>query len=400
MLCQTPITRLADRYTIICKTYVAMKVLFDYQCFQMQRFGGVSNSYVQLIMQLSKMGVDVQMGLRDTKNMHLLRTGLVSSQSSVRRLVNGILARGGNAFDGLRQVLNVDQKSYNRDYSIQKLQEQQFDIFEPTFFNPYFIPYLKRKPFVTTVHDMTMERMPEIKIDEVQKAQKKVISSVATMLHCPSENTKQDIVEIYGIDPERVVVIYHGAPEKVDFDKARIIENPYLLYVGDRRTYKNFVPFIRECAKVYEIFPELHLLCTGSPFTNDEQNLLSELHITERVHQIRVSDAGMANLYYNAVAFVYPSLYEGFGLPILEAYTYGCPVLLTPYSCFPEIAGDAAMYFEMKDGKSDFYDVVRSLYTMTTDDREQLVTKGTERLKRYSWKQSARQLLKMYERII
>lgn len=376
-----------------------MKVLFDYQCFQMQRFGGVSNSYVQLIMQLCKMGIDVQIGLRDTKNIHLLRTGLVSQQSSAKRILNGLLYRGGNAFEGLRQVLNVDQKSYNRNYSIQLLQEQQFDVFEPTFFDPYFIPYLNGKPFVTTIHDMTMERLPEMEIDDVQKVQKKIISAAATMLHCPSENTKQDIVEIYGIEPERVEVIYHGAPERVKFDKTRIIAAPYLLYVGDRRAYKNFVPFVQECAKVFETYPELHLVCTGSPFTAEEKKVFAELHISERVHQMRVSDAGMANLYYNAVAFVYPSLYEGFGLPILEAYTYGCPVLLTPYSCFPEIAGDAAMYFEMKDGKSDFYDVFKSLYTMSADDRKMLEAKGTERLKLFSWNLSARKLFNLYNKM-
>ena len=377
-----------------------MKVLFDYQCFQMQRFGGVSNSYVQLIMQLCKMGIDVQIGLKDTKNFHLLQTGLKTNQPIIKRLINGLLSRGGSAFDGIRQKMGFDQKEYNRAFSIQLLREQQFDVFEPTFFDPYFIPYLQGKPFVTTIHDMTMERLPEMEIDDVQKAQKKIISAAATMLHCPSENTKQDIVEIYGIEPERVEVIYHGAPEKVEFDKKRVIDVPYLLYVGDRRAYKNFIPFVRECAKVFETYPELQLVCTGSPFTDEEKRVFSELHILERVHQMWVSDAGMANLYYNAVAFVYPSLYEGFGLPILEAYTYGCPVLLTPYSCFPEIAGDAAMYFEMKDGQSDFYDVFKSLFTMSTEDRELLEIKGKERLRRYSWEQSAKQLLNLYEKIL
>lgn len=377
-----------------------MKVLFDYQCFQMQKFGGVSNSYVQLIMQLCKMGVDVQIGLQDTQNIHLLRIGLVSKQSSARRIFNGLLSQGGRGFDSLRKVLNVDPKVYNRDYSIKILQEQQFDIFEPTFFNPYFIPYIKNKPFVTTVHDMTMERYPKWHIDETQKNWKKIICAEAAMLHCPSENTKQDIVEIYGIEPERIEVIHHGAPEKVDSGKARIIENPYLLYVGDRRTYKNFIPFIRECAKVFETYPELHLICTGSSFTIDERKVFDELHITERVHHMRVSDTGMANLYYYAVAFVYPSLYEGFGLPILEAYTYGCPVLLTPYSCFPEIAGDAAMYFEMKDGKSDFYDVFKSLYTMSSEDRNRLISKEEDRLEQFSWEDSAKRLVNIYERLL
>ena len=377
-----------------------MRVLFDYQCFQMQKFGGVSNSYVQLIMQLQKMGLDTCIGMRDTTNHHLIQAGLVPQQSTLKRMASGILYRGGEMLNGLRQKFELDSKVYNHQCSLSQLEKQNFDVFEPTFFDPYFIPYLKCKPFVTTVHDMTLERLPDLSIDERQKAQKKVICAAASMLHCPSENTKKDIVDIYGIEPERVEVIYHGAPEKLRYDSKPLIDYPYLLYVGDRRSYKNFVPFVHEFAKLVELYPEIHLICTGNAFSKEEQKLLVQLQITDRVHQRRESDKGMANLYYNAVAFVYPSLYEGFGLPILEAYTYECPVILTPYSCFPEIAEDAAMYFEMKNGRSDFIDVFRKLYTMSREDRANLVAKGKERLAFFSWEQSAKKLINVYERLM
>lgn len=376
-----------------------MKVLFDYQCFQMQKFGGVSNSYSQLILHLRKAGVETRIGMKDTRNIHLIRAGLIPAQSTFKRIVSGLISHGGEVLEGLRQKGIVDQKKYNRKYSIDLLEQQDFDIFEPTFFDPYFIPYLKGKPFVATVHDMTIERLSEMRIDDVQAERKKVVCSAADMLHCPSESTKKDIIELYGMDPKKIEVVYHGAPKKVKFNKTPIMQFPYLLYVGNRKLYKNFMPFVQECAKLFEIYPELNLVCTGTPFTKDEIDIFVSLHIYHKVHHWRVSDQGMANLYHNAVAFIYPSLYEGFGLPILEAFTYNCPVLLTPYSCFPEIAGDAALYFDMKKGKSNFIEVFRTLYTSAEEDRKRLIAKGNKRLELFSWDKSAEKLINIYKRL-
>lgn len=377
-----------------------MKVLFDYQCFQMQKFGGVSNSYAQLIMQLHNCGVDTCIGMKDTRNVHLVHSGIIPKQPTFKRIVSGIERRGKVVFEGLRLSEVFDPREYNRRYSVNLLEKRNYDIFEPTFFDPYFIPYLNGKPFVTTVHDMILERLPEMRIDEVQKRQKKVVCTAANMLHCPSESTKRDIIELYGIDSSKIEVVYHGAPKKVQFNAAPLFHFPYILYVGNRRLYKNFVPFAQECSKLFDIYPDLHLVCTGIPFTKEETALLTNLHIYNKTHHRRVSDKAMANLYRNAVAFVYPSLYEGFGLPILEAFTYNCPILLTPYSCFPEIAGDAALYFEMKEGKSNFVDVFREFYSFAEEDRKNLIDKGTERLKLFSWEKSAKKLIDVYKQLI
>ena len=377
-----------------------MRVLFDYQCFQKQKYGGVSNSYVQLIMQLRKFGVETCIGMKDTRNFHLIQSGLIPEQSTFRRIMLKLLLCSGDVLNSARLKEEYDQIKNNRRVCINLLEQQNYDVFEPTFFDPYFMPYLKGKPFVSTVHDMTLERLPGMRIDEVQKKHKKIICAAAAMLHCPSENTKNDIKELYGIESKRIEVISHGAPERVPFNTKQVIDYPYILYVGDRRFYKNFVPFVQECAHLFEMYPELHLICTGAPFTKDELNLLARLRIYKRVQHRCVTDQGMANLYHNAVAFIYPSLYEGFGLPILEAFTYNCPVLLTPYSCFPEIAGDAALYFEMKDGKSNFIDVFRTLYTMAKEDRRRLIIKGNKRLNLFSWEKSAKKLINIYKQLI
>ena len=105
------------------------------------------------------------------------------------------------------------------------------------------------------------------------------------------------------------------------------------------------------------------------------------------------------DLYHHAVAFVYPSAYEGFGIPILEAYKAGCPVMLNQTSCFPEIAGDAAVYFKINHEKSDFEEQFETLYHLDANERQRLLSKQRERLERYSWDKSAEQLAGIYRQI-
>nr|WP_255204232.1 glycosyltransferase [Bacteroides caecimuris] len=94
--------------------------------------------------------------------------------------------------------------------------------------------------------------------------------------------------------------------------------------------------------------------------------------------------------------FVYPSLYEGFGMPILEAFAYGCPVLLNNKSCFPEIAGDAAVYFLLDDQGSDLVEKMKMAFSWSNEERESIIQLGYERLNLYSWKKSAEQLKDLY----
>jgi glycosyltransferase involved in cell wall biosynthesis len=108
------------------------------------------------------------------------------------------------------------------------------------------------------------------------------------------------------------------------------------------------------------------------------------------------TDENVKNLYAHAVAFVYPSLYEGFGMPILEAFAYGCPVLLNNKSCFPEIAGDAAVYFLLDEQGSDLVEKMKMAFSWSNEERESIIQSGYERLNLYSWQKSAEQLKDLY----
>lgn len=370
----------------------------------MQRFGGVSHSYAELIAHLRDTDYDCQIGLKESDNVHLLECGLDKGIKPLHYTHN-LLFEGKKCFKGQRvlaesllKIAGHDNRGWdmNRDYCIQLLKRQRFDIFEPTFFDPYFLPYLKGKPFVLTVHDMIPELLG---VDAPQAACKQQVCPLAAHIHVPSENTKKDLVNLMGINPENVSVIPHGAPNTPTTQHPSPYSFPYLLYVGGRWGYKNFNLFVEECAIAISKYPDLHVVCTGQPFLKDEEKMLSERGLTNHfIHQY-ATEEGLQTLYQNTVAFIYPSAYEGFGLPILEAFVCGCPVMLNDASCFPEVGGDAAIYFDI-NRKGDLAEHIDAILRNSIEDRYALIARGYERAKQFSWEKSAQMLSEVYRNIL
>src|SRR5690606_5354140 len=163
-----------------------------------------------------------------------------------------------------------------------------------------------------------------------------------------SASTKNDLRDGSGVEGQRNTNMPHGmyaieeTGESVDG-----VPQLYLSYVGARNGYKNFVRFVKACALVLQQEKDLKVLCAGGgTFNLAERELLLRLKLSNSVRQIEVSDGQLKPLYENAQLFVYPSLYEGFGLPLLEAFHNNCPVAVSKSSCFPEVGGDAVCYFE------------------------------------------------------
>lgn len=378
-----------------------MKILYDYQAFEMQYFGGVSRSYAELITHLRREeGYDCIVGIKESDNVHLKEYGLASDVKPLHHTHNKWFG-SKRWFIGQRTLVGKIMGimgyynygvTFNKDYCVHLLRRQQFDIFEPTFFDPYYLPYLKGKPFVLTVHDMIPELLGS---DNIQAQHKRMLCPLATYIHVPSKNTKDDLIRILGISPERITVIPHGAPS-IPPTRDPMFNFPYLLFVGGRWSYKNFIPFITECARIINCYYDVHIVCTGSPFSEEELKVFAELKISDHVVNVPYATSEvMQALYQHAVAFVYPSAYEGFGLPILEAFVNGCPVMLNDVSCFPEIGGDAAIYFDIKK-KGDLYDHVLELLHFSGEDRQQYITRGVQRAKRFSWEESSRKLGQIY----
>lgn len=375
-----------------------MQILFDNQAFDMQQYGGVSRYYCETL-PLLRESISCIIGVKGSDNIHLKESQLIPNLPANFHFKWGKL-KNYNFLGKHWLISHYDGIYKNRKYSIELLKKHNYDIFEPTFFDSYFLKYLKGKPFVLTVHDMIPERYPQFFTDTVQTEQKKLLSVHAAKIFVPSQTTKDDLIDIFNINPQKIDVVYRGTNIHPSSSSLKITSYPYLLYIGARHPYKNFIPFLNAFANIEKKYKEFHVICTGPDFSEYEENVITQLGIKNKVHHITPSREYLADLYSNAFVFVYPSLYEGFGLPILEAFSCGCPVMLNNASCFPEVAGNAAIYFEMNESQCTFENQFELLVNMTSEQRYSLIKKGCERLSHFSWRKTVDIILKAYHSII
>lgn len=382
-----------------------MKILYDYQAFYMQKFGGVSNCFVKLIENLPD-GYDYDIALLESDNIHLKESCLnVIFERCKLSEENFILKKKFKGRDFLfRNFTSIFPKQTslgrNRLCSIESLIKGDFDIFHPTFFHPYFLSYLQGKPFVLTVHDM----IPELFFgsNDIQRRYKPILCEKASHIITVSEKTKNDLIEILNVPKEKISVVYHGGPKiKYNPEIPQIIGGRYILYVGERsKSYKCFFPMVKSLTPVLKRHEDICIVCTGNPFTKEEISILKKIGMSDRVLYKQVSDEEMQSLYTHALCFVYPSIYEGFGIPILEAYANNCPVLLNDTSCFPEIARDAAFYFHLDESGSSLEECMEQFLKISAMERLVLLNKQTQRLQYFSWKRSAEKLAGIYDKVL
>ncbi len=365
-----------------------MKILYDHQSFTGVPYGGVSRYFFELMRSFAKRSdIEFELSLRLSNNEYL-------DQASFSRHLR---------YRSLAQVRNAHRIAsvLNRLYSLQRVRAGKFDIFHPTYYHRYFLDSLGKKPFVISFHDATSERFGKIypEVGEGLYELKKQLLRRADCIIAISEFSKQEILRFFTVDPDKIKVIHLGTTLGQYKSEHELIapplEAPYLLYVGKRGLYKNFDGFYRAIQPVLQRHPDLHLVCAGGgSFTHDEQALFYSSRLTNRIHYRPATDGSLLALYQHARAFVFPSLNEGFGIPVLEAYSGGCAVVLSNRSSLPEVGGDAALYFDPEDDDS----IAEAIERVVTDDAlcADLRRKGIERLRNFSCDETARQTLEVY----
>ena len=324
-----------------------MRILFDYQSFD-QRYGGVSRYHYELMKGLVYEKQEVEISTIFSECEYLL------SDESIRVL--NLLSK--KKFKG-RFRINEILQSINQLYSIHHIRKGNYDIFHPTYYSPYFLKSLK-KPFVITVHDFVHEKFDSENKNEIEN--KKLLIQKSDKIIAISENTKLDIISYYSVPVEKITVIYHGFKKLENHSEIENIYGNYILFVGKRVEYKNFFRFLLAASQIMQEDSTLNLVCTGYPFSKNELNFIDNLHISDRVVVVSANEQVLNSLYKNAHVFVYPSLYEGFGMPILEAFANNCPMCISNTSCFPEIARDGALYFDPYDVNSIYTTIKSILY--------------------------------------
>lgn len=306
-----------------------------------------------------------------------------------------------------------------------KIFTQKVDLMHFPHFN---IPIFWPGKFVLTIHDLIHQQYSTAKnttrpkpvyffkklayLGTIRWAAKR-----AQKIFVPSKDTKKDVVGELKVDSEKIVVTYEG----LDLIFARnreqgtrneeVLERygickPYILYVATMYPHKNIERLLGAFQKLKNLALNLKLVLVGKvdSFSRRIKKKVEQMGLSSQVSLPNfdapggyISDEDLKVFYQNASAYIFPSLKEGFGIPILEAWVHDLPVIGSNVSCIPEIGGNAVLYFD----PYDINDMVKKIKQVLSDEkvREDLVRKGNERLKKFSWRRMGEQTLKVYQEV-
>ncbi|WP_207424007.1 glycosyltransferase family 4 protein [Desertivirga brevis] len=247
---------------------------------------------------------------------------------------------------------------------------------------------------VITIHDFVHEKYYSGTRQILHSYLKNRAIKSANKIITVSENTKTDLLERFpNLSPTKIKVIYNGVSDcffPIDSVETYSTQKPFLLYVGSREHYKNFTFAI----KVLKELKDFDLYIVGSPLNDIESSTLNS-NIADRFKVFTaVNPSKLNELYNSAFALLYPSSYEGFGIPLLEAMKCGTPFLALRRSSIPEVAGDAGILIDQLD-----IDAFTSAIMSIDLDREKLRAKGFNQVKKFSWEKSFQETIKVYNEL-
>jgi glycosyltransferase involved in cell wall biosynthesis len=367
-----------------------LRVLYDHQIFDSQIHGGISRYFVELIRHAWLAGAP--------------SCRLAALLSNNEYLRGASFPRPRRFFPNVRWLRKGNHlTAVNKRWSLHCIARGDFDLLHPTYYGTYFLPALGGRPFALTIHDMIHELYPHASGSSGRTAERKrLLAEKAAGIIAVSESTRQDVIRLLGVPARKVRTIHHGGPAVLEriLPPPPGIGDPYVLFVGQRGDYKNFPTFLRAMAPLLSDDRRLRVVCAGGrAFSAAEVEASRALGVEGRVlHVAGPSDAALASLYQHARAFAFPSRYEGFGLPVLEAFAFGCPALLARSSSLPEIGGDAAAYFDPGDEAS-----IREVVGRVLRDeplRHAMIAAGHRRAREFSWERAARETWAYYAEIV
>jgi glycosyltransferase involved in cell wall biosynthesis len=369
-----------------------LKVAFDQQVFLLQEYGGISRYICSLARELALIP-DVQ-------------TQVVAPLHFNRNLATL------EHVAGTRHLLpRVNTKLFRLvAFASKHLAHQSISRFKPDILHETYYSFDEYRPFgakrVLTVYDLIHERYPCLfERSHMTTGPKKAAAQRADHVVCISESTRRDVIEYCGVAPEKTSVIYLGVDVEFIQASERVAgrlgsPRPYLLYVGARGGYKNFGRLLRAFAGSARLKAEFDLVCFGGgALRTDELQAASELGLRQgQLSHRGGGDALLAQLYCEAEALVYPSLYEGFGIPPIEAMAVGCPVITSNTSSLPEVVGDAGEYFDPNDEGSITQAIER--VTSSPTRRAELVAIGSQQYRKFTWEKCARETHEIYRKLL
>ena len=359
-----------------------VKVFYDYQIFTLQKYGGASKYFTNIVDNFSE-EIDPKIVSLFYKNEYLKNLNNKQALFYYSEKLNFLT----NSFNKL-----------NKKYFQHYINKYKPDIIHYTYFNEKNIYKSEAKKIITELDLIKEKFYPQIYEDEINY-KKKLYSKIEQII-CISESTKKDLIKYYNINEEKISVIHLGINKSQNYTKIDINLKPFLLYVGPRSRYKNFYNLLKSYSISKKINSEFNLVCFGGgKFTKKEKNLFKQLNIEDnKILYFEGNDLELNFFYKHARVFIYPSLCEGFGIPLLEAMKMHCPVACSDTSSFPEVAGNAAIYFDPNSIDS----IISSLEKNLFNDQQlnSLKDKGIENIKKFNWKNCSKETEKIYQKIV
>lgn len=368
-----------------------MRVLYDHQAFSLQNYGGITRVFSEIIRYMNthrNISTDVLLGFSGTREDF---DALVSPPGRVIHLGHALFKRS---------VMNY---AANETFStLLGPLLGKYDIYHSTYYR--FLPAIRAKYRIATHHDCVQEMFPHLFSNSRRIFRwKQEMFRKADLILCVSAASRTDLLRFYDISPEKAIVVHNGVSPMVrephgESELRAVISENFLLYVGARHLYKNFDGLLRAYAASGMNRSYSLLAIGGGPPNAKHSALIEQLGLAGRVKFVTYASAALlAEAYASAALLVYPSLYEGFGMPPLEAASLGCVSLVATNPATIEICQDAAFFFE----PSETEHFANMLQVALTDmaGRAARIQRARNLLKIYTWEACGRKTLDAYQQL-
>ena len=350
-----------------------MKILFDHTIFLHQNYGGISRYIISLNNYLNKQKI----------NSKIFSPIIISKL--LKKKNSFFIIKLNNIPIFCRKIFYF----INNFLSLIYFYVSKSNFFHLTYYNNFFKIF--KIPYVMTVYDLTHEATNR----HTQNLDKKRLLDDSKIIFCISYATKKDLLKFYKIKKSKIKVVHLGVSQEIVYEKNK---KKYLLFVGERSDYKNMKNFL--LAYKSSQFMKKHykiVIFGGKKLSKEEVSFLKINKIQNKVVHQTGDDEKLNNYYKHASLFVFPSIKEGFGLPILEAMRFGCPVACSNINVFREIGGDSCFYFNPKkinDIKLKLEKILKS-----KNLKKKNIIRGFKHIKKFTWEKCAKDTAKVYKKI-
>lgn len=360
-----------------------MKILFDYQIFFLQKYGGISNYFFNLVKVLNKKKI----------------RNKIYAPLYINKYIDKL--KSNNVFG-----ININLNFFKLNYFLNKilfkfyLKHYKPDIVHLTYYNNANL-LDKTKKYILTVYDMIHEEYSaNFKKDKTSIRKFKICNKVDHIITI-SKNTKKKLIKLFGIKSKKISVVHLGGDHMQNIKPFKIdIKKKFILYVGSRAGYKNFENLIKAYNLNSKIKKDYDLIVFGGEnIKNHELKRYKKKFINiDNTHFIQSNDRILKYLYMKASLLVYPSLQEGFGIPPLEALYNNCPVACSNIPVLKEVLGNSCYYFDPKNIKDINHTVQKIL--LSNHIRKKLLKSSNKIKKKFTWKKCAIKSINVYKKVL